>query len=298
MRGILGSCNGMEVLSVLADVIDVLACPVCAAALVLADGVVSCGNGHAFDVAREGYVNLLGGRASRGTADTPAMVDARARFLAAGHYAPIAAATASALAVALPSEVAGCLVDVGAGTGYHLAAALDALPDRVGLALDISKSAARRGARAHERIGAAVCDTWSALPVRCGTAAAVLDIFAPRNAPEMSRVLAPGGVLLVVTPTARHLRELVSALDLISVDERKDERLEQTLGTLFERSDSAECEYRMSLERSDIEAIVAMGPSARHDTGADRADRIRRIEGPVTVTASVKVATYRRMSTQ
>ncbi|MEV4454854.1 putative RNA methyltransferase, partial [Microbispora sp. NPDC049633] len=72
----------------LADVIDHLVCPACGTAIHLADGSVRCARGHSFDVARQGYVNMLTRPA--GTADTPAMVAARARFLEAGHYAPLA----------------------------------------------------------------------------------------------------------------------------------------------------------------------------------------------------------------
>ena len=82
-------------------------------------------------------------------------------------------------------------------------------------------------------MAAVVCDAWQALPVADGVAALVLDVFAPRNPPEFRRVLRPGGKLLVVTPTARHLSELVTGLGLLSVDERKPERLEQALGADF-----------------------------------------------------------------
>lgn len=65
------------------DVLPLLRCPVCAAALHRAGPAVRCPAGHSFDVARSGYVSLLPGGA--GTADTAQMVAARDRFLSAGH---------------------------------------------------------------------------------------------------------------------------------------------------------------------------------------------------------------------
>jgi 23S rRNA (guanine745-N1)-methyltransferase len=65
----------------------------------------------------------------------------------------------------------GCVVDVGAGTGYYLAVVLERLTDRVGLALDVSKYALRRAARAHRRVGAVACDVWHGLPVATDSAA-------------------------------------------------------------------------------------------------------------------------------
>lgn len=78
----------------LADIVDYLICPVCRADVELAGGTLRCAQGHAFDVARQGYVSLLVGSRPPGTADSPAMVAARAAFLDAGHYAPLADALA------------------------------------------------------------------------------------------------------------------------------------------------------------------------------------------------------------
>jgi len=100
----------------LADVTGVMACPYCARPLVLGDGVVACDAGHRFDVAREGYVNLLGGSPQTGTADTPAMVAARGAFLAGGHFEPLAGSIAAGVARAT-SGIEGCILEVGAGTG-------------------------------------------------------------------------------------------------------------------------------------------------------------------------------------
>ena len=78
-------------------------------------------------------LTLLPAGAKGGGGDTAAMVQARADFLAAGHFAGLAADLAQAAGAAAGSVAAsGCVVDVGAGTGYYLAAVLDRLPGRVG----------------------------------------------------------------------------------------------------------------------------------------------------------------------
>ncbi|MGP3961371.1 putative RNA methyltransferase [Nonomuraea sp. 3N208] len=78
----------------LADIVEYLICPVCRAGVRLDEEALRCANGHAFDVARQGYVSLLVGSRPPGTADSAAMVAARAEFLDAGHYAPLADAVA------------------------------------------------------------------------------------------------------------------------------------------------------------------------------------------------------------
>jgi 23S rRNA (guanine745-N1)-methyltransferase len=271
---------------VLEDVVDALGCPHCGGALALEAGSLRCANHHSFDVARQGYVSLLTGRGTTMTGDTAEMIAARAGFLSSGHFGPIA----DTLAVQTARVAQGLVLDVGAGTGYYLASAVDAAR-QPGLALDVSKYACRRAARAHPRIGAVVADVWQRLPVRDGAVSVVLNLFAPRNAAGMHRVLHPGGHLLVVTPDSRHLGELVTELGLLKVDDRKQQRLDEQFGELFTVLQRDVLEFRMSLGRAAIKAVVKMGPSAWHAT---RVERLAALPCPMTVTASVTVTLLRR----
>jgi 23S rRNA (guanine745-N1)-methyltransferase len=280
---------------VLADVLEYLRCPVCGEALSPAAGSLRCASGHTHDVAREGYVNLLGGHRIPRTADTREMVGAREAFLARGFYEPIAQAVAGSASGSGSASTPGCFVEVGAGTGYYLAAALDQAPARVGIALDISKHAARRAARSHARAGAVVCDVWQPLPLADGCAAVVIDVFAPRNASEIARILSPGAVLVVVTPTGRHLRELIPALGLVSVDAEKERRLGEQLGGLFEPVASTHVVRELSLDRSAVSDLVRMGPSSRHVAPSELDARIGALSEPIPVSLDVTVATYRRV---
>lgn len=269
----------------LTDVIDALRCPHCAQRLDLVDVVARCPAGHAFDVARQGYLNLLGG-AGGIEGDTAAMVAARHDFLAAGHYSPIREA--------LVEETAGdgLVAEIGAGTAYYLGGVVDAAPARTGVALDVSRFAARRAARAHPRIGSVVCDAWRGLPLRDGVATTVLDVFAPRNASEIARVLAPGGRLLVVTPDQEHLTELIGALGLIRVDAAKQDRLDTTLDPTFLCTGRRQLVSRMRLDHPGVGQLVAMGPSARHLDPPDLASRIAGLPEIVEVTASMTLSTW------
>jgi 23S rRNA (guanine745-N1)-methyltransferase len=263
---------------VLADVLPYLCCPHCGAGFV---APVRCAAGHTFDVARQGYVNLVPATVS---GDSAEMVAARDAFLSAGHYAPIVSAVVAA------SVGDGCVLDLGAGTGHYLAAVL-AESDRVGIALEVSKPALRRAARAHPRLGAVGADTWGRLPVRDGAVSLVLNVFAPRNAAEIARVLTPDGRLVVVSPTAAHLGELVSALDLLTVAADKAARVSSSLPG-FAVSTQDVCEFVMSLGHGEVTALVGMGPSAWHVDAAALGERVSALPAPVQVTASVTVTTY------
>lgn len=352
---------------------DLLACPECARPLTSEARTLRCPAGHTFDLAKQGYVSLLTGAATKMTGDTPAMLDARAAFQSAGHFAPLADAITRTLTTTLTTESAGpsaepsvhrtsrgraesgsaarespaagpvggvpavratgiarpggalvaasaarlatallaarrseddasarggghrgdtAVLEIGAGTGYYLAAVLDSLPRARGIALDVSKAAARRAARAHVRAGAVLADAWRGLPVRDGAVDAVVCVFAPRNAGEVARVLRRGGVFVVVTPTPRHLGEIVGPLGMVSVDAAKQDRLAESLGERFEAVEQVAVEYSMSLTHADIANVAGMGPSAHH-AARERADRIAALPDPLPVTASVTVAVYR-----
>jgi 23S rRNA (guanine745-N1)-methyltransferase len=163
----------------------------------------------------------------------------------------------------------------------------------LGVAIDISKYAARRAARAHPRIGAVVADLWGRLPVRSGAAGAILNVFAPRNPKQFRRVLRPDGTLLVVSPTTRHLQEVVGPLQLLSVDDDKTRQVDSVLADLFDLVDRDEHEIGMLLSPPAVETLVRMGPSARHHSPADIRHRVAGLADPVPVTASFTVSIYR-----
>jgi 23S rRNA (guanine745-N1)-methyltransferase len=266
-----------------------LACPVCAASLsVDADGL-ACPSGHRFDRARQGHVTLLppGHRAPSG--DSAEMVADRATFLGAGHYDAVTRALTDAV-----GQSAGTVLDLGGGTGHHLAGVLEGLPDAVGIVLDSSPYAARRAARIHPRAMAVVADTWARLPVADGAVDRVLVVFAPRNGPEIARVLGPDGRLVVVTPETDHLQELVGPLGLLRVDPDKTARLAASLEPHLEPLGVAQQRAALSLDRQAAATLIGMGPHARHLSRDDVRTALAALPEPLHVTVSVQIATYGR----
>ncbi|SFQ97135.1 23S rRNA m(1)G-748 methyltransferase [Lentzea waywayandensis] len=258
--------------------LDLLRCPACRQQLSLASGAVRCLSGHTFNIGRPGYVSLLADtRATSG--DEPAMVRARDRFLATGHYSPIRK-TIARLAGATSATT---VLDVGCGTGYYLAGVLDDLPEARGLGLDTSVRALRSAARAHARAAAATWDVFRPFPLADGVADVVLNVFAPRNPAEFHRVLRADGRLVVVRPTWRHLAGLPKSVD---VDPAKEERLHLALDRYFEAVVTEHVTYSMPLSGPDAEDLLGMTPSARH------ARRAAHVPG-TQVTVSVLATAYR-----
>lgn len=273
-----------------------LVCPHCGDRLASVGRALHCGRGHAFDIARQGYVNLLTGRGSRVSGDTAEMVAARAAFLGEGHFGPIAeAVTAAGVRELARQPLARCAVDLGAGTGYYLDHLASRLHESYGLvAVDVSKHAMRRAATLYPRLAPVVADIRQTVPVASGSAGLVLDAFAPREPGEIDRILAADGSVVAVVPHMGHLRELVDQLGLLTVDPAKRERMDTKLGPVLYPVAEREVSYTMVLRHNDIRDLVRMGPSARHQQSADTDARLRQSPDPFPVSVSVRVVTYRR----
>jgi 23S rRNA (guanine745-N1)-methyltransferase len=295
----------------IAQVIGALRCPVCATGLADEGGSVRCAAGHTFDIARSGYLNVASGAPQPTTADTKGMVASRLEFLGAGLFDPLieAVARVTAEAVASSDRPTGAIVDSGGGTGEYLAAVLGALEMRaeecargpvpaqdfrIGILLDASKHAAAAAARQlPENAAAVVCDIWKQLPLHDDSASVVLDVFAPRNAAEFARVLAPGGTLVVVTPTPEHMRELVDAMGLITVDAGKADRLASALEGRFVLESEEIVSGPLSLTRTQALAAASMGPSGARDGAEALRSRSESLYEPFATSFSARVAAYR-----
>ena len=278
----------------LARIVHALRCPLCEQELTIGNRTVRCPAGHSYDLAKQGYLSLLAGPL-KFAGDSAEMVAARESFLDAGHFEGFAQTVADSAVRHAPAHGQVVIGELGAGTGHYLARVLEAIPESSGIAIDASKPAARRAARAHPRAASVLSDAWSSLPIADQSLSLVMSIFAPRNAAESARILRPGGVVLVLTPGPRHLVELVEALGLIHVDERKADRLEATMAQHFEVVETVPIEFPMTLSPNDIEHVVAMGPSARHGDRSARAEAIEALPAPLTVTAAARVTVFRQL---
>jgi len=265
-------------------------CPVCRELLALGDGGRrwACAAGHSFDVAREGYVNLLlaGQRRSRQPGDSAEMVGARRRFLATGAYDPLSAAVAAAAADARP----GVVLDVGCGEGRHTRA----LAAPAVLGIDIAKAAVAAAARAHPGGWYAVASAAD-LPLHDATADVAVDVFGPVAAAELARVVRPGGTVVTAYPGPAHLEGLRS---MVYGDARPHE-LKPPLrdaGEWFTETGSMSVTFTVVVtEVPSLRDLFAMTPYRWH-APPDIDVRIAAAGSPRFETlADVRVTTYRRV---
>lgn len=224
------------------------------------------------------------------------MVAARRRVHQTGLLDEVAAAVADVVTSPTPtSDASHTVLDAGAGTGHYLATVLDADDHTHGIGMDLSKYCARAVARCHPRAASVVADVWRPLPIGTATIDAVLSIFSPRNIDEFTRVLRPGGLLVVVTPEPDHLMQLIEPMRMLSVARGKEDRLAAAVAAAFDIVDERRLRVDHALDAAAVTDLVAMGPSAFHhpaDEIAAAADALtahdtRRVDVSVSVTVTV-----------
>lgn len=224
----------------------------------------SCAGRHSFDMNRHGYVDLLPhghGRSGR-TGDSREMIEARGRFLDAGHYAPLRDAIASHAAAATGG--AGVVIlEAGCGDGYYLAATAAAVDSACVFGFDLSPHALRAAARRYPDCTLFIGDVSHRICLPDASVDVLLDIFAPRNAAEFARVVRPGGTLLVVVPGAAHLRELAELLPIGAAPDKVG-TVTALFADAFDVAGHEVLENAMSLGRDGLADLLGMTPGAWH----------------------------------
>ena len=231
-----------------------LLCPICGAPLAKGERALVCPSHHSFDIARQGYVNLLPvqQKHSQDPGDTREQVLSRRAFLDTGTYAPILEALIEA---AREYGAFGELLDVGCGEGYYCAGLSQAL----GLPLtgvDISKEAVRAAAARYKGPNW-LCATAAHLPVGDETVGLLTSLFALTLPEEFFRVLSPGGLYIQVVAAEDHLLGLKRIIyDRLT---HKEKHTTQELPGLT-RLHSQHISFDFTLTKEQIPWLFAMTP--------------------------------------
>lgn len=241
-------------------------CPLCQQPLTMAEKSWYCVNSHSFDVAKEGYVNLLPVqyKKSRSPGDTPQSVQARRAFLQAGYYQPLR----DAIHQLLQPLQAQQILDIGCGEGYYTSVMSDSADQVVGL--DIAKSAVQIAAKRYPAV------TWlvasgAKLPFESHSLDVVTSFFSPLPLDEMIRVLKAHSHVLMVTPAPSHLFSIRDAL-FDNVELHTPEKFISHLSIGFSLISEQLISYDLTLNQEALKNLIAMTPYAWKARAENRAE--------------------------
>ena len=262
-----------------------LLCPICAAPLRQTDKTFRCDAGHSFDMARQGYVNLLPvqNKRSLNPGDTREQVLSRRAFLEAGFYAPIAQALCDA---AQDLKCAGPILDVGCGEGWYSAQLAEAL-DAPLLGLDISKEAVRCAAAKYKN-AQWVCGSAARLPVADGSVGLLTSLFALTVPEEFKRVLRPDGYYFQVLAQEDHLLGLKSIIYPTLTHKEKNTTPDLPGFTLVRQ---IPIRFTFTVEGEQVQNLLSMTPHV-YRISKEGAQRLAETE-TLTDTASAVLNVYR-----
>ena len=244
-----------------------LACPFDGERLEFHEKQLTCKNGHTFDIARQGYVNLLPvqQKRSKQPGDSKEMVLARSQFLDTGVYEPIADTLAEIALAKIAGDKETCLMDAGCGEGYYLDAVFSHLKDAEGsselsfIGLDISKAAIAASARRNKQISWVV-GTNRQPPVELASVDVILCVFGFHSFEGFNKCLKPGGKIVLVEPGPDHLKEL---REIIYSEVRKSDPPDLSFAekTGFSVVDSQRLQFKTGvLGNEEINRLLVMTP--------------------------------------
>ena len=231
-----------------------LICPICACALTRSEREYRCENRHSFDIARQGYVNLLTVQQKKSLhpGDTREQVLSRRAFLDAGFYEPIARTLCD---TAKELGAAGPVLDVGCGEGYYSSRLAQALNAEL-TGLDISKEAVRCAAGKYKN-ALWLCGTAAHLPAADNSAGILTSLFALTMPEEFRRVLKPDGFYFQVLAAEDHLMGLKSIIYPQLIHKEKN-----TVPELpgFELIQSVPIRFDFTVEGGQVRNLLSMTP--------------------------------------
>ena len=240
-------------------------CPICATNMAVTDlKSLICKNGHTFDIARGGYVNV--------TTHAPSvkydkeLFEARRMLAARGFFEPLSGALTDRLEQAgLPFCNFVSILDAGCGEGSHLARIVEKLQMRsgspvLGVGLDLAKAGIVSATKQEREAIWCVADL-AAAPFRNRSFDAILNILSPSNYAEFERLLSDDGIVLKVIPRSGHLKELRRFLyDGSDKQAYTSEDTAERFASHFDLIDRTEIAYSKRLDQSLLAPLIKMTP--------------------------------------
>lgn len=253
---------------------NLLACPMDGSPLTRVQGSWRCPAGHSFDIARQGYINLLPvqNKRSKDPGDSKEMVLARQEFLSTGYYKPIADAVSDLVNASVPADRPSSILDAGCGEGYYLRELTKSRLINNGSRLhltgvDISKWAVMAAAR-QEKNADWIVGSNANLPLLPASQNVVLCLFGFPVYQEFNRVLTANGVLVKVDAGPDHLIELREIIYPCIKPANQPENTPPGFTLLEQRS----LRYRIRLNnQTQISQLLTMTPHLYRITAEGRA---------------------------
>ncbi|MBT5230328.1 MAG: methyltransferase domain-containing protein [Methylococcales bacterium] len=245
--------------------LPLLTCPLDQQPLTQDGKQLRCPEGHSFDIAKQGYVNLLPvqHKKSKNPGDDKAMVLARHQFLNQGHYQVIVDTLLSALRPLLSEH--SLIIDAGCGEGYYLNALAQQLNFEA-IGYDISKQAVLEAAKHNKDITWLVCSNKQP-PIQAQQCDILLSMFGFPDFSTFQKLLKPTGFLVMVEPGENHLIEIREMIYPSITQKEKKNRYSDCFKDVETRS----AQTQLTLSQQALQPLLLMTPHLHRATTEGKA---------------------------
>lgn len=236
---------------------EIFQCPICKSSMQLSElDQLQCENGHAFDIAKQGYVNLL--QKPMQSMYSKELFEARFDVISSGLYDEVQQTIASKL-------TPGLVLDTGCGEGSHLTRIIAATNEDVyGVGIDIAKEGIVAAAKFNPGSIWTVGDLANS-PFQVSSFETIINFLSPANYEEFKRLLAPGGQLIKIIPGEYYLTELRK--QAFAGSNKESYNNEQTITRFRDQLSNVQVEhvkYTKALTPELAEKLVLMTPMGWH----------------------------------
>ncbi|MEX3746971.1 MULTISPECIES: putative RNA methyltransferase [Lysinibacillus] len=236
--------------------ITLFACPICQESIgVFEQGRLVCSSNHSFDIAKQGYINMLThGAISKYSKE---LFESRKAVIDSGIYDLVEDKIGELIANA------ETVLDTGCGEGSHLARIM-AKKQGIGIGIDIAKEGILAAARHYPEQIWCVGDLAKS-PFARSSFDAILNILSPANYEEFKRLLTQNGCVVKVVPQSGYLHELRAQLYADSTKESySNEQIVARFKDSFADVSVERITYTVPLATELVPALLEMTPMGWH----------------------------------
>jgi len=245
---------------------ELLLCPVCKGNLIkdVSNKMYKCENNHTYDIAKEGYVNLLisNQKRSKNPGDSKEMVLARVEFLSKGYYGVLSDKINEMIVESLSKNNNDKfnIMDLGCGEGYYLTNLKSYMDEKNIKAnyygMDVSKEAVKYASKTNKDCVWTVGNNFH-IPAECKSIDCILSVFSPIDINECNRVLKDDGVFVRVLPRTNHLIQL---RNIIYSEVHLNEKVYKANDEENEYVKESNVTFDIELNKEEILSLLKMTP--------------------------------------
>lgn len=280
-------------------------CPLCQSPLILDQKTWHCTaqnsdqRQHSFDVAKQGYVNLLPvqQKKSKNPGDSEESIQARQRFLQAGFYQPLRQAIIDMAKDILPKNATW--LDIGCGEGFYTQGFLSLNPANL-IALDISKPAVLTTAKTLKSVQStnqfatqvfSLVASASQVPLTDNSVDVISSIFSPILPQEFSRLLGEKGIVLIAKPAENHLYQMREGLFDEVLPHDSDKFIEE-LAPFFSLTNQQTIGYDIKVNAEQLADLLTMTPYSYRAKPEKRQALLAKCERESTMKLTIDFVIY------